>query len=202
MKNDSDKKTASLSKKSKNQYLKLTLNSLKLTTGFLANKTVYDCFDLNQLLIFSPNCENKYAFSIKGIPRNKYSELMTKVFKTCEIQYFNFFEWATCKANASNKTNILKECKKAISENDKIAIVQNKSGIIKSFFTGLRNAIAHGNILEKEGRYYFYSLNKDSKNKSEEDKTISFLLIVNNLLLINLFVESLFTDVKEIKHSA
>lgn len=184
-------KKDSFSKKANRQYLKLTLNSLKLNDSYLVENTIYYNFNLFNLLIYSPNCENKHACSLKGIPKNNYDNIMNKVFENCHIEYINFFHFASCKNTNSKKINIINSVEDAITKYDNIAIIQTKNGVVKSFYTGLRNAIAHGNILKVNSKYYFYSLNKDPKNKSNQEKSISFLLIVNDITIVNKLVDTI-----------
>lgn len=184
-------KKNSFLEKAKSQYLKLTLNSLKLNDSYLVENTIYYNFNLLNLLIYSPNCENKHACSLKGVRKNDYNNMINKVFEDCHIEYINFFQFASCKNTNSKKINIINSVKEAITKYDNIAIIQTKNGIVKSFYTGLRNAIAHGNILKVNGKYYFYSLNKDPKSKSNQEKSISFLLIVNDIMIVNRLVDTI-----------
>ena len=62
------------------------------------------------------------------------------------------------------------------------------NGVLKSLYMSIRNAIAHGNIIEREGYIVFYSVSDDKK---EYDSNITFFLRIRKQRNLSAFTKVL-----------
>ena len=193
-------KEETIAQRSKHQYLRLTLSALGINSKMLVDRNMFDQIDLKNAILFSPNHSNNFALSIKGFPKNQVDSAAKQIFKESGITFFEYYSsvgtkrknsggknaGTTASANARKvkKTNIRPLIEPHL-HGETMVLVQEKNGVIYSLYSGLRNAIAHGNILRKNGVLYLYAQNFGKKNDSPEEKALSFLLITKDIGVVN-----------------
>ena len=173
---------------SKKKSLKITLNSLGVNTSMLVNTSELFKIDYIKTLVLSPNTLHRYSCRKNRISSKQTDGFLRELFKECNFCYVNYFKTFNSKNENSKKTNILKEVKEN-SKFDKILIIKNDQGVVRSLFNGIRNAVAHGNLLYNGSRYFIFSIENNRKIKKEEDKKITFLLICKDLYEINEIID-------------
>lgn len=176
------------------QELNLTLKELGISekSSYLKNKPK-DLFELfAELVMCSPTEESHIGISWQEFKKNvpskhvdRFSRSLIKALDVKDIFVFNTYE--------SKKT---KRCdiKEHVLQSNKslICLYIGGDGLLKSLYTSIRNALAHGNIVLKDDFFCLYSISSDSKqqNNSEYDKPVTFFLRVYSLDKLQAYVDA------------
>ena len=176
------------SSESKNKKLDVKLSECKMDKW----KKLEDVDDIpsdffKYILLVSPTSESKYSKSLEnyGINKRNTNEFLKKLFKDLELTHVYFYSVMVEKK--SNEKEDLKETFFNESNSCLYCYVGSDS-LVKSVYNGLRNALAHGNILRDKLCYLFYS---SSSDEHDEDKNIKFYLKIKNISLLSAFKTTL-----------
>lgn len=103
-----------------------------------------------------------------------------------KAEHYFFKTYISDKADVSCNLEI--EC---LCDDTNRLIANCGNGISEGIYKGIRNALAHGNIVEYNNFYYLYSVSPRKKNSTDEEKPISFLLKIDSLDKLAEFVNVL-----------
>lgn len=172
------KNTVTLAESGKRQKLNLTLKELEISeqSNYLNDKPK-DLFELFvELVMYSPTDESHLGISWQDfkerVPNesvNKFSQLLIKALGVEDVFVFDAYE-----SKDTNRCDIKEQVLQ--SNKSMICLYIKKDGLLKSLYTSIRNALAHGNIVLKDGFFCLYSV--PPSPKSEYDKPITFFLRV------------------------
>lgn len=173
---------------SKSNRLYVTLRDFGIdeNTQYGLKDKKYDYNAIMPLLMFTPTNQSHL-----GEKFNCYSKLNNKsldkflkaIFSGLGVNSVYLYD------SFSEKTKNKKDLKKVVlSDKDTMICLRCGNGTRDSLFMAIRNALAHGNIVEKDGFIVLYSISNDQK---EYDSTVSFLLRIKNISKLNAFSKTL-----------
>ena len=158
--------------------LSISLTELGITDediyGFGNEKIDYDL--LSKIIIFTPTNQSHLGEKFKHYSKlNKFTanDFVKKIYNALGIKNIYVFENYTTKNKEYN--NLFKSVS---GENDTFICYRTNNGIYKSLYMGLRNALAHGNIVRKKNMICLYSVSDD---KNEYTSPVSFFLRIDKM---------------------
>jgi len=167
-------------KKSKNCVLNLTLREYGIdeTATYYSGKI--DSNLIRDLVTYSPTDSSHLGRKFDQYPRlhnkslNKFIDELIKQLDVKNGYFFNTFTEQELKGRTNIKNQLL---------NDKVFLaVKCDDSLRKSLYASIRNALAHGNIIQANNAFIIYSVSSSESNKTSEfDKPLTFLLKVYNL---------------------
>jgi len=188
------KNSVTLSQSGKEQKLNLTLRELGISekSNYLKiiPKNLFELF--TELVMNSPTDESHLGISwqelAKSVPTkciDEFSRSLMKALDVKDVFVFNVYE-GRCAKHRDIKEQVLHSSKSLI------CLYIGGDGLLKSLYTSIRNALAHGNIVLKDDYYCLYSVSSSSKqqNMSEYDKSVTFFLRVYSLDKLRAYVDA------------
>lgn len=164
-------------------YLNITPRELGITHQmFNADVSKLKDFYL-PLVLKSPSCQSLYGRKISDInfgsgwqKSKNIQKLINEIIKGLHIK--NNFEPFSCSKIDRTKRSL----------NDKILkntipclFIKTDNGILESLFFCIRNALAHGDIVYRNGYYEFFSVKKANIEQDELDGEIIFYLKIKKI---------------------
>ena len=181
-------KTETYNKKSSQNVLSISLTDLKISEddiyGFGNIKTDYAL--LANIIINTPTNQSHL-----GVKFDKYTKLnnstandfVKKIYNALGVKNVYVFE------NYTTKKQELNNLFKSVSEDKNTFICyRTNNGIYKSLYMGLRNALAHGNVVCKNNMICLYSVSDD---KNEYTSPVSFFLKIDKIAKIQAVIKVL-----------
>ena len=168
------------SKQAKKQYLSLTLSELFDVEDIPSLYMEPEIRDINKIysdLIVRTPTNQSHLGRNNSVPENKYSAVIRKLCNDLNIEDNNIFLFESYNSNKSDHINLYDDVKKC---KDTFIAYRTSNGIFLSLYAGIRNALAHGNIIYYKDFYYFYSVQSGSKDANEYTSNISFLLKIKD----------------------
>lgn len=178
----------SVSGKAARQFLGLKLESLGLTKEMLASPSVFDSIDVKTAILFSPNTQSNFALSLSAFPNYKVEESIKNIMEKSGVSYFEFYSSFETKGEETKKTDLLPWVNSHLNEGTLLA-VKNVKGILPSLYWGLRNSIAHGDVLFRDNIYYFFS-------EDRNHKLLNFFLATKDPQTVNRLLACIETVIK------
>ncbi len=186
-------KQQSFSQISEHNALCLALRDCDFFIGRHYTKAEIDPCIYQKNVLYSPtdasNLGKKFAeYGISSsASKNRFVKTLLSALK---VEYYFFNTYTSNKANVSCNLEI-----ERLYDNTNWLIVNCGSGISESIYKGVRNALAHGNIVEYQKYYFLYSVSSRKQNSTDnstnEEKPISFLLKIDSLDKLAEFVNVL-----------
>lgn len=143
---------------------------------------------ITSILLLPPTDQSHFGekfISFSKIHNNEKNgdKLMTDIYKSLGIIQPLLFSYIESeKEKNKNRRNEALE----LSNRESLILLCNDSNIKTHFFLGLRNVFAHGNIVERSGLFFLYSISSSDKyGKDEYKKPITFLLVIRDLSKLN-----------------
>ena len=170
-------------KKSKESYMSATLDDFSISKEFLNYER--DALEINpetflSLVLYAPMPKNRnyYAKTKKYYGLEKKEDAFLKdLIKVLYIRN-HFFPFSTISSQTSRK----KDIKNNISNRYYLFYLVNNSdssSIICSLFGGLRDALAHGNVVKTDNSIILFSTR--SPDKSVKKEVIKFILSIDKI---------------------
>lgn len=143
--------------------------------------------DLLSLVIYTPTKQSHYGGNFKSYNINNHNTNMflDRIFKGLKTK--NVYLFSTYRSNSDNKKDIYED---VINDKESMICLKCDNGVKESLFAGVRNAIAHGNIVKKDDYYILYSVDV-KKDKSEFESNVNFYMKIKNLNRIKSFYKVL-----------
>ena len=172
----------------KNNRLFVTLRELGIdesTSYGLFNKE-YDLKLLTDLVMFTPTNQSHLGDKFNCFTRlNKRNldKFLSSLFSGLGINDAYLFESYT------EKTKRKKDLRKDVLNNrNSMICLRCESGVRDSLYMSVRNSIAHGNLLERDGFLILYAISDD---KEEFDSPITFFMRIKKVSSLKAFTKSL-----------
>ena len=175
--------------------LSLTLTDLGITrsSNYVKREQIEDFEDLIfNLVTCTPTNQSHVGIKFKkDLGKNKAHDLfLSSLFADLEIDQSKVFLYKNYIEGKNNKNDL----KKSVLEcNDAMLCLRCDNGVANSLYMAVRNALAHGDILEQNGYIVLYSVSSKSeetdtkKTLNEYESKITFLLQIKSLEKIKSF---------------
>lgn len=169
---------------SKTNRLFLSLRDLGIdeNTSYGLNSSRYDHDLLMFLVMFTPTKQSHLGKKFAGYSKLNNSTLdsfLKSVFSGLGVKSVYLFNTFTEKGKMKNDLRNL-----VLNDKDTMICLRCDNGARDSLFMSIRNSIAHGNIIEKDGFLVFYSISDD---KNEYDSTVTFYLRIRQTSKLRAF---------------
>ena len=182
------KDTNTFVKTSKENCLAISLSDLGITSeapyGIPSNVSYKDAF--TYLVTFTPTKQSHLGDKFDDYAKldsRSTNEFLKKLFSALGITNIYLFNTFTPVKRELN--NLYDDVK---NTSGPMLIAKCERGVKEAIYAGIRNAIAHGNIIY-DGQYYtFYSVGNDQK---EYDDNITFLMRISNLKKLEKFKKTI-----------
>ena len=182
-------KQQSFSQISEHNSLCLALRGCKFYIDGEYTEAEIDPCIYQKIVLYSPTDASNLGkkFAEYGISSSASKNRFVKtLLSALEVEYYFFKTYTSNKANVSCNLEI-----ERLYDNTNWLIVKCGSSISEGIYKGIRNALAHGNIVEYNNFYYLYSVSPRKKNSTDEENLISFLLKIDSLDKLAEFVNVL-----------
>ncbi len=173
---------------SKTNRLSLSLRDLGIdeNTSYGLNSNRYDLDLLMFLVMFTPTNQShlgkKFA-SYSKLNKSTLDRFLKTVFSGLGVKSVYLFNSFTEKGNKKNDLR-----NQVLNDKDTMICLRCENGARDSLFMSIRNSIAHGNIIEKDGFLVFYSISDD---KNEYDSAVTFFLKIRKTTKLQAFKKAL-----------
>lgn len=182
----------SLSKMAKSNKLCLFLRECAFFTDGKYIEDKIDSDTYQNIVLYSPTNTSHLGMKFKdyGISSSRaITDFMKKLLEALEVEYYFFETYNSGKDSVSCKFQI-----ENLYDDRNWLIVNSANGLAEGTYCGVRNALAHGNIIKYNNFYYLYSVSSCSNSSQPESKKqISFLLKLDSLEKIDEFIDTLIT---------
>lgn len=182
----------SLSKRAKSNKLCLFLRECAFFTDGKYIEDKIDSDTYQNIVLYSPTNTSHLGMKFKdyGISSSRaITDFMKKLLEALEVEYYFFETYNSSKDSVSCKFQI-----ENLYDDRNWLIVNSANGLAEGTYCGVRNALAHGNIIKYNNFYYLYSVSSCSNSSQPESKKqISFLLKLDSLKKIDEFIDTLIT---------
>ena len=138
------------------------------------------------LTLFTPTLQSHYGKKFDEYTKlnNKTQEkFLQSIFNGLGMKKIYLYQSFTVKTR--NKNDLYDEVAKT---KEPMLCLRCDNGVVKSLYMAIRNAIAHGNIIFKDGLFILYSLSDD---KAEYTSNITFLLKLTKLTNLLALIKTL-----------
>ena len=143
------------------------------------------------LVLYTPTSQSHLGKKFENYSKlnnRTLDRFLNSIFSGLGLNGIYLFRSFTEKEN-KKKGNKKKDLRKSVLEdNGAMICLRCDNGARDSLFMSIRNSIAHGNIIEKDGYIIFYSISDDKK---EYDSTVTFYLRINKISKLNAFFKVL-----------
>ena len=139
-----------------------------------------------QLTVLTPTHQSHLGRKIESyskLNKRTMEKFLSALFSGLGIN--NIFLYKTFESKTAQTYDLRND---VLSCNETMLCLRCDNGVLKSLYMSIRNAIAHGNILEKENYIVFYSVSDDKK---EYDSNISFFLRIKKFRNLSAFTKVL-----------
>lgn len=173
---------------SKTNRLSLSLRDLGIdeNTSYGLNSNRYDHDLMMFLVMFTPTKQSHLGKKFAGYSKLNNSTLdrfLKSIFSGLGVKSVYLFNSFTEKGKKKNDLRNL-----VLSDKDTMICLRCDNGARDALFMSIRNSIAHGNIIEKDGFLVFYSISDD---KNEYDSTVTFFLRIRQTSKLRAFKKAL-----------
>lgn len=173
-------------KVSKQQVCKLTLREMSCIgkqLNFILDTSSILPDTYKDIVLMSPSKESNLGIKISSKLEKHIDEVVTYIMNGLDIQNCYFFSAYESK---SNKTNLALKIK---TDSKNFICLYCPDAFLESLYSSIRNALAHGNIIQKGNHYYLFAVS--SKEKCDIlDKNITFFLKINKLEKIQTYMDA------------
>lgn len=189
------KETQSLSKMAESNKLCLLLRECAFFTDGKYIEDKIDSDTYQNIVLYSPTNISHWGMKFKdyGISSSRaITDFMKKLLEALEVEYYFFKTYNSGKDSVSCKFQI-----ENLYDDRNWLIVNSANGLAEGTYCGVRNALAHGNIIKYNNFYYLYSVSNNNCNdhydhpRRESEKQISFLLKIDSLEKLDEFMNLL-----------
>lgn len=186
--------TKSFTKNAKTLYMGASLEDFSISN--ISPESVDEFLDISAktfmyLILYSPKNKNNDHYikdrEYYGIDSSKKIKIFLKeVIKVLNIEgnYYPFSSFEHKEKGTATKKNAFDH-----SNQRHYLFYYNSSSLIDSFFSGLRDALAHGNVFKKEKTYILFSTRKTDNIYKKE--YIKFILSIDSLTRLDSLVKLL-----------
>lgn len=166
------------SENSKANRLYLSLRDLgideRATYGLDDKK--YDSKTFSKLVVFTPTTQSHLGDkfdSYRSLNNRTLDKFLKALFSGMGIKNVYLF------TSYTEKTRKKKDLRNSvINDKDALLCLRCDNGVRDSLYMSIRNSIAHGNLLEKDGFIILYSVSED---KAEYDSAITFFMRIKQI---------------------
>lgn len=186
------KETQSLSKMAKSNKLCLLLRECAFFTygKYIEDKIDSDTYQ--NIVLYSPTNTSHLGMKFKdyGISSSRaITDFMKKLLEALEVEYYFFETYNSSKDSVSCKFQIENL---NLYDDRNWLIVNSANGLAEGTYCGVRNALAHGNVVKYNNFYYLYSVSsRNNSSHTDSEKPISFLLKIDSLEKLGEFMNIL-----------
>ena len=137
------------------------------------------------LTIYTPSSQSHYGkkFSSYHISSNKKDKFLKSVFNGMGVK--NVYLYKTFSDRTRNKNDLHNS---VVNDTETMICLRCDNGVLESLYMAVRNAVAHGNIIHKDGFFILYSVNDD---KTEYRSNVTFLLKITKLTNLKALIKTL-----------
>lgn len=180
----------SLSKMAKSNKLCLFLRECAFFTDGKYIEDKIDSDTYQNIVLYSPTNTSHLGMKFKdyGISSSRaITDFMKKLLEALEVEYYFFETYNSGKDSVSCKFQI-----ENLYDDRNWLIVNSANGLAEGTYCGLRNALAHGNVVKYNNFYYLYSVSsRNNSSHTDSEKPISFLLKIDSLEKLDEFMNIL-----------
>lgn len=179
-------KKTTMVQESKKKTCSITLNDLETRKSkfeYVADGANISAETYRDIVLFSPSKQSNLGVKISKKLEKHIDEIVHEVVSDLDVKNIYLF---SAYASKKEKNNISQSVK---NDSKTFLCLYCPSSFLESFYSSIRNALAHGNIVKKGKYYYLFSVSsKNEKNTPDKDKKISFLLKVHDLSKISSYI--------------
>lgn len=173
-------------KASKKQVCKLTLrqmSSMGKPLAFLSNVDSLSSDVYKDIVLLTPSKESNLGVKFSTKLEKHIDSLVNYIIDGLDVKDCYFFSAYESK---SPKNNLAEKIK---TDSKSFICLYCPDSFLESLYASIRNALAHGNIIQKGNYYYLFALS--SKEKADIlDRNITFLLKINKLEKLYVYMEA------------
>lgn len=165
-------------KQSDSHKLSITLNDLNIDER--CNYHVERTSSLDELFcdltIYAPTSQSHYGKKLESYTKlnnRTQNDFLKHVFNGLGIK--NVYLYKTFSDKTRNKKDIYGD---VVKDQGTMLCLRCDNGVVNSLYMSIRNAIAHGNIIQKAKSYILYSVNDDA---NEYQSNVTFFLRITKL---------------------
>ena len=178
---------STIKKQSENNCLTICLNDLGIDKDSDYTFTRNDKLDklMLELTIYTPSVLSHYGSKLKEhtkLNNHTTNDFLLKLFNATGVK--DVYSFTSFTSEKHNSHDLYKEI---ISTKNTFVFWKNQNGIVESLYAGLRNSIAHGNIVFKDDHFMLYSVVKGDEYTSR----LTFCLKIKKLIALKQFIEML-----------
>lgn len=182
-------------KTARNNYCSISIKDFETKTQkftFISEreKELLSYNALLNLIVFSPSKQSNLGKKPTKEMSKKIDEITNYLLSKLGINQKNMFVFSSFKTSVPNKkTDIHPSVLSA--RNSFLCLYVNDGAYFDILYSGVRNALAHGNIVKKGNYYYLFSVSKENGDSTFLfDERIKFLLRIPKLDVLEAFVET------------